>query len=91
MVDYFVEPYINEESRSFSTKKAPNPKLQTPEKLQTPNLKLFLFSDVGRAFRTLAESIWGLVLGAYLVFGVWSLGFLPPRLTKLQRGLHLDP
>jgi hypothetical protein len=56
----------------------PNPKLQTPNKLQAPKPKLSSREDDGRvAVSPRNERAWSLELGVSLVFGVWSLGFLP--------------
>ena len=46
----------------FLPLETPNPKLQTPEKLQTPNTKV---ADIRR---TLELEAWGLL-------GIWCLGF----------------
>jgi hypothetical protein len=52
-----------------------NPKFQTPnsnEPLESEHLGLFSGPGTGDSF----ESPWCLELGAYLVFGSWSLVFL---------------
>jgi hypothetical protein len=52
------------ESDSKRCRKIPNPNIQTPNKFQFPNSK-----------HIIAWVIWILMIGAYLGFGVWCLGF----------------
>ena len=53
--------------------KAPNSKLQEPEKFQTSNTN---------PTRTL---VWSLVLDASLELGCWSLELFPTRLEPMQK------
>ena len=54
----------------------PKSKLQKSSKSQAPNNGLFKFFRVFESGKSSLLWVWGLKLGVFLEFGVWSLGFL---------------